>query len=104
MERRRESYWLFVLLMGPVGGAVAGAFWTVFMALTMQDSIWRVFFPFGLFFTACMMVLLTLFCAWSFRTVRHELKADKATESQTALMPSTSKLKYRVLEQADGYY
>ncbi|HEY1379837.1 MAG TPA: hypothetical protein VGF55_23745 [Gemmataceae bacterium] len=104
MERRLASYWLFVLIGGPVAGILAGIVFTVFVAAAEQRSVLSVLVPGGFLYTAMMIAMTTAMIGFLHWNVRREVAVADATAARDGLTRAAAKLKFRLVEGGEDYF
>jgi hypothetical protein len=103
MDEQPLSYWIMVLVVGPLAGVVAGVFWTAWMAAWMGRSFVQVLVPGGFFFGLTMTVTFTAMYAVMFWGVRRELPVNDPRLTRAALEEAAGKVRYRLVEEVDDY-
>jgi hypothetical protein len=101
MQDRETSYWLTVLLGGPFAGVMAGAFWTIWMALLVGPTLRHWLFG-GALFSLFIIMMITALNAFQLRQTRREWRVSGDTEARRRLVATAACLNYvPALEEAN---
>jgi cbb3-type cytochrome oxidase subunit 3 len=102
MTPRQTSYWLLVLIGGPIAGVFAGAFWTIFMSIVEGPTLVRWIIP-GAMFGFFMGILFTAMIAFLLWPTRRECLISEAATAKERVISEAQRLRYALATENGNY-